>query len=65
MTGESWAATSTACSAATRFARPGSRRWALRRRVLAFEARIEETLETLADQCEANLDLDALLRLAR
>ncbi len=32
---------------------------------LAFEARIEETLETLADQCEANLDLDALLRLAR
>ena len=32
---------------------------------LAFEARVEETLETLADHCEANLDLDALLKLAR
>ncbi|RBP02450.1 adenosylcobyric acid synthase (glutamine-hydrolysing) [Roseiarcus fermentans] len=32
---------------------------------LAFEARVEETLETLADHCEANLDLDALFALAR
>lgn len=32
---------------------------------LAFETRVEETLEMLADQFEANLDLDALLALAR
>jgi len=32
---------------------------------LDFEARIEQTLDELADHCEANLDLDALLRLAR
>lgn len=30
-----------------------------------FDQRVEETLETLADHCEANLDLDALLALAR
>jgi len=32
---------------------------------LDFEARIEQALDDLADHCEANLDLDALLRLAR
>jgi len=32
---------------------------------LDFEARVEATLEALADHCEANLDLDALLALAR
>ncbi len=32
---------------------------------LDFEARIEAALDALADHCEANLDLDALLALAR
>ncbi len=32
---------------------------------LDFEARTEAALDALADHCEANLDLDALLRLAR
>jgi adenosylcobyric acid synthase len=32
---------------------------------LDFEARIEAALDELADHCEANLDLDALLALAR
>ena len=32
---------------------------------LAFEERVEQTLEALADHIEANLDLDALLKLAR
>ena len=32
---------------------------------LAFETRVEETLDRLADHCEANLDLKALLALAR
>jgi adenosylcobyric acid synthase len=32
---------------------------------LDFEARIEAALDELADHCEANLDLDALLTLAR
>jgi adenosylcobyric acid synthase len=32
---------------------------------LAFDQRVEATLEALADHCEANLDLDALLALAR
>ncbi|WP_442476017.1 cobyric acid synthase [Rhodopseudomonas julia] len=32
---------------------------------LDFEARVEASLEALADHCEANLDLDALLMLAR
>ncbi|PYF03613.1 adenosylcobyric acid synthase (glutamine-hydrolysing) [Rhodopseudomonas faecalis] len=32
---------------------------------LAFEQRVEEALEALADHCEQNLDLDALLKLAR
>ncbi|WP_026381824.1 cobyric acid synthase [Afifella pfennigii] len=32
---------------------------------LDFEARVEASLEALADHCEANLDLDALLKLAR
>jgi len=32
---------------------------------LDFEARIERALDDLADHCEANLDLDALLALAR
>ncbi|MCW2274638.1 cobyric acid synthase [Rhodoblastus acidophilus] len=32
---------------------------------LAFEERVEHTLEALADHIEANLDLDALLKLAR
>ncbi|MEY6433912.1 cobyric acid synthase [Thioalkalicoccus limnaeus] len=32
---------------------------------LDFEARIERALDDLADHCEANLDLDALLSLAR
>jgi adenosylcobyric acid synthase len=32
---------------------------------LDYEARIEATLEALADHVEANLDLDALLALAR
>ena len=54
-----------AFSAATRSAAPGCAGRARRRPGLAFEARVEETLETLADHCEANLDLDALLALAR
>ncbi|NEW97507.1 cobyric acid synthase [Rhodopseudomonas sp. BR0G17] len=32
---------------------------------LDFERRVEETLDALADHCESNLDLDALLALAR
>ncbi|MBB1090874.1 cobyric acid synthase [Rhodopseudomonas palustris] len=32
---------------------------------LDFEHRVEQTLEALADHCESNLDLDALLALAR
>jgi adenosylcobyric acid synthase len=32
---------------------------------LDFEARIEQALDDLADHIEANLDLDALLALAR
>ncbi|SIT69715.1 adenosylcobyric acid synthase (glutamine-hydrolysing) [Ectothiorhodosinus mongolicus] len=32
---------------------------------LAYEARIEAALDALADHCEANLDLDSLLSLAR
>ncbi|MCG6204351.1 cobyric acid synthase [Rhodopseudomonas sp. HC1] len=32
---------------------------------LDFERRIDDALETLADHCESNLDLDALLALAR
>jgi adenosylcobyric acid synthase len=32
---------------------------------ISYEATVEKTLDKLADHCEAHLDLDAMIRLAR
>ena len=52
------------CSLTITSARRGSRR-SERRAGINYESTIERTLDALADHCEAHLDCDALLAVAR